>query len=456
MNERETLAQEALAIFRAGVAAVDPYAAVRAFLRREDERLILAGSGSQPEVEFPLTPARRIRVIGAGKASARMAQALEEILGDRLERGLVTVKTGHTAPTQRIELVEAAHPVPDQAGLEAARRQLDLVSDLTEDDLVIALLSGGGSALLPLPAEGISLAEKQDLTSGLLAAGATIHEVNCVRKHISAIKGGQLARQVYPATLVTLVLSDVVGDDLDAIASGPTVADSTRFQDAQRVLIRRGLWEDLPTGIRRRFEAATAGSIPENPGPEDPVFERASTRVIGSCRLALEACARRARAGGWNTLLLSSRLQGEAREVARVLAAILREARETGRPVAAPACILAGGETTVTLRGSGRGGRNQELALAACLELEGEQGVVLFSGGTDGNDGPTDAAGGIACGDSLARARSLGLDLQVALDENDAYPTLETLGDLVRTGPTGTNVMDIQVMLVQEDGVGRA
>jgi hydroxypyruvate reductase len=441
------LKTEARAIFDAGVAAVDPYHAVRACLWVEAGDLVLLDEDGSRQ-RFKLGDFARIRVLGAGKASARMALALEDILGERIERGLVTVKTGHTAKLKRVTLVEASHPVPDLAGLAGTRAQLELVEDLGEGDLVLAVLSGGGSALLPLPAEGITLAEKQELTSFLLGAGATIHEINGVRKHISAVKGGQLARAVAPATLISLILSDVVGDGLDSIASGPTVPDSSSYSEARKTLLKYQLWMGAPTSIRERLEAGCRGEIPETPGPEDKVFSRGFFCLVASSGIALNACEREAKARGWNTLVLSSCLQGEAREVARVLAGIVLELRRHGRPVALPACVLCGGETTVTLRGEGKGGRNQELALAACLDLAGEEGVLLFSGGTDGNDGPTDAAGGVALGDSLVRAKALGLDVQEFLARNDAYHLLEELGDLVKTGPTGTNVMDLQILLV--------
>lgn len=451
MRSREELSAEALAIFRAGLAAVDPYQAVRDHLALEGEELVLGAPGAERE-RIDLAGVGRLLVVGAGKASARMAQALEELLGERIDAGRITVKYGHTAPLERVELVEAGHPVPDEAGARAVQRQLELVSDLGPEDLVLAVISGGGSALLPLPAPGISLAEKQTLTGALLAAGADIHAVNTVRKHISAVKGGQLARHVAPARLVSLVLSDVVGDDLDVIASGPTVPDRSSFAAAREVLERFELWEGAPASVREQVARGLSGEVPENPAPGDPVFERSRTLVVASSRRALEACRAEAEARGWETLVLTSRLQGEAREVARVLAALALELRAGEGPLALPACLLTGGETTVTLRGDGKGGRNQELALAACLDLAGSEGLVLFSGGTDGNDGPTDAAGGMAFGDSLERARAAGADLPGALARNDAYHLLDSLGDLVRTGPSGTNVMDLQVILVDRAG----
>jgi hydroxypyruvate reductase len=376
-----------------------------------------------------------------------MARAVEQVFGARVAGGLVVTKYGHGEPLRRVELREAGHPVPDQAGVEASRELAARLGAVQAGDLVICVISGGGSALLPSPAEGIALAQKQEVTRLLLGCGATIDEINCVRKHLSTVKGGGLARLAQPAALLTLILSDVVGDPLDVIASGPTVPDPTTFAAAREVLARRGLTDQVPAAVRARLEAGARGELPETPKPGDPVFARAMNVMVGSNALAMTAAARRARALGYRPLVLSTTVTGETREVAAVHAAIARELAATGQPLRRPACILTGGETTVTLRGTGKGGRNQEFALAAALGIQGLERVAVLSAGTDGNDGPTDAAGAFVAGDTVARARSAGLDPVGALDGHDAYPFFEALGDLVVTGPTRTNVMDLRLIL---------
>ena len=426
----ERLRQAALEIFRAGLDAVDPYLAVKRCLAREGDQLVVhppPAHDARLAVRHDLRAVRRVVVVGGGKATARMSQAVEELLGDRIDDGLIVVKHGHTAPvpSRRVRVIEAAHPVPDGDGERGAREIVELVSDLGADDLVISLISGGGSALLPLPAVGVSLEHKQRLTAMLLGAGADIGQINAVRKHISAIKGGQLARAACPAAVVNLMLSDVVGDHLDVIASGPAVADSSSFADARAILVRHGLWDSAPASVRRRIEAGVAGEIPDTPEAGDPIFDRCTNLIIGSNLIALQACASAARARGFEPLLLSSSIEGETRDIARMHAAIAREIRGSALPLPPPACVVSGGETTVTMRGAGQGGRNQEFALAAALEISGLAGVAIFSGGTDGTDGPTDAAGAIAFGDTLDRAAAAGLSARRHLDDHDAYPLFE-------------------------------
>lgn len=447
MQDNAQLKQAAMTIFRAGLASADPLAAVRRCLAREGETLVLC-PGDGPDVTFDLEAYDRILVVGAGKASARMCLAVEEILGARVTEGLINVKYDHGADTSHVAVVEAGHPVPDEQGLAGTQAMVTLLDSASERTLVLSLISGGGSALLPLPAEGITLGEKQAITGQLLSAGADIGEMNAVRKHISAVKGGQLARRAAPATMLTLMLSDVVGDRLDVIASGPTVPDASTYADAQAVLTKYGLWETAPAGVRTRLSRGAAGELPETPKADDPVFERCTNQVIGSNIVALRACERAARELGFNTLVLSSIIEGETRDVARMHAAIGLELRTTSLPIAPPACVISGGETTVTIRGSGRGGRNQEFALAAALDIAGAAGLAIFSGGTDGTDGPTDAAGAIAFGDTVARAADRGRAATTHLDDNDAYPFFDSIDDLIRTGPTGTNVMDIHLVLV--------
>jgi hydroxypyruvate reductase len=377
-----------------------------------------------------------------------MTQGLEAVLGERLTGGVVTVKYGHLAPVSRVTIHEAAHPVPDAAGIQGTEALLQVAQQAGVDDLVWCLLSGGGSALLPAPSSGITLAEKQQVTSLLLECGASIDEINAIRKHLSRLKGGQLARLVLPATLITLVLSDVVGDRLDVIASGPTVPDPTTYADCLEILRRYALLPRLPESVHRHLQHGQTGELAETPKAADPAFARSQTVIIGSNRMALQAACAEAQARGYKTLLLSSSLEGETRHIARMHAAIAREIRQSGAPLLPPACVITGGETTVTLRGDGLGGRNQEFALAAALDIAGLEGVVVLSGGTDGTDGPTPAAGALADGSTVARAQALGLSPQTCLRRNDSYHFFHALDDLLITGPTGTNVMDMHILLV--------
>jgi hydroxypyruvate reductase len=347
-----------------------------------------------------------------------------------------------------IRLHEAGHPVPDEAGIAGAQAILDCVKGLGPEDLVLVLISGGGSALTPAPVEGISLAEKQALTKTLLACGADIREMNMLRKHISRIKGGQLARAAQPAQVRTLILSDIVGDPLDAIASGPTVPDPTTYADALGILDKYRIRQEIPTGIRTHLEAGAAGKVSETPKPTDPLFARVKSLMVASNIQALEAAKAEAQRLGLRAMILSSFIEGETRDVARMHAALALEVRASGNPVAPPVCFITGGETTVTLKGKGKGGRNQEFALAAALDIAGLRDVVVLSAGTDGTDGPTDAAGAIADGDTLERAVAAGLKPRAALDGNDAYPFFARLSDLIITGPTRTNVMDVRLVLV--------
>ena len=372
-----------------------------------------------------------------------MAAAVEEVIGDALPiEGSVTVKYGHVAPTRYVHIREAGHPVPDQAGVDATREIVSLLQSTGERDLVVCVISGGGSALLTLPSEGITLQDLQQTTDALLRCGATINEFNVVRKHIDTVKGGGLARIASPSHVVTLVLSDVVGNPLDAIASGPTVPDTSSFADAARVFDRYSLWSQVPVSVVERIRAAEG----ETPKPGDRVFTNTQTIVVGSNLLACEAAAGAASAAGFESLILTTFVEGEAREAARVFAGVLREVAASGHPLQRPCCIVAGGETTVTIRGQGRGGRNQELALAAAFALKGVENVLLASIGTDGNDGPTDAAGAWVDGSSLDRALALGLDPAAALANNDSYTLFDRLGNLIRTGPTNTNVNDVYLL----------
>ncbi len=436
------LRKAAQSIFDAAVRAVDPAEAIHRHVRREGARLSIGAES------VDLDKVRQVVVAGLGKAGASMAGAIEEILGERISRGLVVTKYGHVQPTKTIRLHEAGHPVPDAAGLAGAQALLDQVTGLTPDDLVLVLISGGGSALTPAPVAGITLAEKQALTKALLACGADIREMNTLRKHISRIKGGQLARAAAPARVFTLILSDIVGDPLDAIASGPTVPDPTTYADALRILDKYRIRGEIPASIRTYLEAGAAGQHAETPKPEDPLFGRVKSLMVASNIQALEAAEGEARRLGLQAMILSSFIEGETKEIARMHAALAMEVRASGHPMSAPVCLITGGETTVTLKGKGKGGRNQEFALAAGLDIAGMPDVVIFSAGTDGTDGPTDAAGAVVDGSTVERAKALGLNPRAALDGNDAYPFFEKLGDLVITGPTRTNVMDVRLVLV--------
>ncbi len=438
-----SLQEDAVAIFQASLRAVDPVVAVKRNLERQGD-LLRAGASV-----FDLKDVENVFVVGAGKAAAAMAQPVEEILKDRLSAGLVNTKYGYGRSLQHIQVTEAGHPIPDEAGWHGAKKIMTLARRATEKDLVVFLLSGGGSALLPAPAEGLTLEEKKKVTRLLLESGATIHEVNTIRKHISQIKGGQLARLAYPATLLSFFISDVVGDRLDTIASGPTVPDQTTFQDCWGIIEKYKLAARIPPAVLRHLKKGLAGEIPDTPKPGDPVFTKAQNLVIASNAQALEAAAEKARSLGYSTLLLSTSIEGEAREVARTQARLIREIVGSGRPVGRPVCLISGGETTVTVRGSGLGGRCQEFCLAAAIEIEGLEEVLILSAGTDGSDGPTDAAGAFADGTTIQRGRQLGLKADAYLRNNDSYHFFQPLGDLFITGPTFTNVMDLYIVLIR-------
>jgi hydroxypyruvate reductase len=388
----------------------------------------------------------RLVLLSVGKAAVAMAGAAEERLGARLSEGLVVTSAAPSTSrpmTSRVRV--AGHPVPDERGLAAAREAEALLEGLGRDDVLLLLLSGGASALLPAPSPGLRLEHKARTTSLLLRAGATIQELNTVRKHLSRLKGGGLARHAAPARVISLVLSDVVGDDLSTIASGPTVPDPTTFAGALGVLEKRRVLLKVPTPVRRHLEAGARGEVPETPKSDDPAFRRTVTHVVGSNRRSVRAAAREAARLGLRRVVLTTRLEGEAREVARCLVAILREGADARRPI----CLLAGGETTVTVLGDGRGGRNQELAVAAAQPLDGfPVPAVVASLATDGIDGMSDAAGGVVDDQSVRRAKALGLPSPaVFLEQSDSRSFLGPLGDLILTGPTGTNVVDITVLL---------
>lgn len=445
LKEDREVRRVILTILKASLHSVDPRVTIANHVRRKDKLLRIR------DVAFDLDGFERIFVVGCGKAGGAMAEALEVVVGDRLTEGLVNVLRGTKSSfkTRKILLNEAGHPIPDEDGVEGARKIIRLVDRARERDLVICLISGGGSALMPLPASGITLQDKQELTDALLKCGATIDEINAVRKHVSDLKGGQLAKAAYPATLVSLILSDVVGDPLDTIASGPTAPDTTTFSDAISILRKYDLWINVvPKTVRKRLEAGSRGEIPETPKPGDKVFEQTKNVIVGNNRTAALAACQEARRFGFNSLLLSSMVEGEARHVGTAYAGIMKEILDSNNPIPRPAVVIAGGETTVTVTGCGKGGRNQELVLSASLKIGGLNGVALASIGTDGIDGPTDAAGAIADGQTLVRAHEKKLNPKEFLVSNDSYHFFSKLDDLIFTGPTGTNVNDITVMVV--------
>ncbi|HET7324051.1 MAG TPA: glycerate kinase [Halococcus sp.] len=426
----------ALDCIEAGITATQPDHAIKNAVKRTVDTLEI------DETTVDLGQYAEILVIGGGKASAQMARTVEEILGERITEGVVV--TNDPIETDFVEVVEASHPIPDEVGIEGTKNVLSLAEQATDETLVLCLISGGGSALLSAPADGITLADLQSLTDDLLSSGATIHEINAVRKHLSAIKGGRLATAAAPATVVGLILSDVVGNDLGVIASGPIVPDTSTYDDARSVLQRYGITP--PTTVKTHLERGAAGELPETPKSDEGAFERTQIHVLADGFTALKAAQSTAEGHGYTPVILSSRVEGEAREAAKTHVAIAEESHATGNPVAPPAVFLSGGETTVTMDGNGIGGPNQEFALSGALTLD-SKGIVVASVDTDGSDGATDVAGALIDGetvDDLDRART-------ALAENDAYPYLADRNAIIETGPTGTNVNDLRVIVV-EDG----
>jgi hydroxypyruvate reductase len=434
----------ALQLQKAALAAVDPAEAVYKFVSRVGDQILVV------DRSYHLRDFDRVFLIGAGKAAMPMADAVSEVLRGRLNGGVIVTKYHHVdrALPNQVRVYEAGHPVPDQNSVDATRDLVALLRQATPRDLVFCVISGGGSALMTLPAEDISLADLQATTQLLLRAGATIHQINTLRKHLDMIKGGGLAHFVNGAPIVTLILSDVIGDNLSVIASGPTVPDPSTFAEAWQIVQQFDLADHLPAAVHARLSLGAAGKIADTPKPGDPLFDQVQTVIVGSNAQAAQAAEKTARNLKFNTLLLTTQAQGEAREIAKVAAAIAQEIARYNRPVPRPACVILGGETTVTLKGHGLGGRNQEIALAAAIAIDGLPGALVAALGTDGTDGPTDAAGAIATGETLGRARSMGLDAQAYLADNDAYHFFQALGNLIITGPTGTNVNDLLFILI--------
>ena len=440
MNIAE-LRHSARLIWEAALNAANPATCIRNFVQFNEG--ILTVSGKNIPIEGKLI------VIGTGKAGAKMAQVIEEICGSYISGGIVVTKYGHSLALERIRLVEAGHPLPDAAGIRAVRETRELLRGLSPTDTVICLISGGGSALWPAPAEGITLEEKQEVTQLMLRAGATIRELNAVRKHLSDIKGGQLAKWASPARVVSLIMSDVIGDPVDFIASGPTAPDTTSFSDALATIQKYGV--DVPAAVLKRFQEGAHGRIPDTPKPGDPVFKRVENVVIANNRLLVDAALEKARELNFKTLILGTEVEGEAKDVGRFFSAIAREIGQSGNPIQRPACVLAAGETTVTVRGHGVGGRNQEMALAWAIAMAARAlsaPSCFASVATDGSDGPTSAAGGLVDQFTCARGVELGLMPQQYLRENDSSNFLRSTGDLIVTGPTQTNLMDLQILLV--------
>lgn len=397
---------------------------------------------------YSLAPNRSVYVVGAGKGAARMAIALEEILGDAVSDGVVVTKYGYGLSCKAIRVIEAGHPVPDRPGGEGAREILRLARLASGGDLLIGLWSGGGSALLPLPQPGMTLAQKRRTTDLLLRSGATIAEINTVRKHLSQIKGGRLAEAAAPARMVNFILSDVVEDRLDVVASGPTVPDPSRFLEAIEILKRYQLWTKVDSPIRQILEQGNRGQREETPKPGDPLWRQVDNLLIGNGQLAVQRAAHQIAAIGYRPKILTSALVGEAKEVAKVLAALAKEEKRRKRRGGKPLCLLAGGETTVTVKGGGLGGRCQEFALSAAMSISGVRGITVAAFCTDGTDGPTDAAGAIADGRTARRAEGSGHDPQRFLDENDSYRFFNFLGDLIRTGPTRNHLNDLYLIFI--------
>jgi len=445
MNQRD----EALQFLKAALAAVDPYESVRRVLSREDDALTLQQAGT--ELRFDLAGIDRLCVVGCGKASAPMARAVEELVGDRISSGLVVVKYGHTLPEEtlptHIRIAEAGHPEPDAAGVTQAKAVMEILKGASEKDLVVALMSGGGSAVWPLPASPITLEEKVELTRQLLASGANIHDINVVRKHVSKIKGGLAARAAHPAQVLVLSISDVIGDRLDSIASGPFAPDSSTFGEALEIVERNGLGTEIPVSIQYHLWNGMAGKVLETPKPGDAIFERVAHCICASNVQALEAARAEAESMGYQVEVIERPIDGDVGSAARAFCERLGQIAE--RSSDRPVCLIGGGEPTVTLGSSpGRGGRNQQFALTSAFEIRGKEDLTVLSCGTDGTDGPTDAAGAVVDGATISRCLSLGLDPSAALSSFDAFPLLEQSACLVKTGPTNANVMDIMLGIV--------
>ncbi|MCG8333312.1 MAG: glycerate kinase [Proteobacteria bacterium] len=446
-------------IFEAGLSHVDPFRLILDSVSIQGSELLIRRDGA--DFALDMSPFEEIVVIGFGKATAKMALALEELLGDKISVGLISVKYGHTEELSYIETIEAGHPVPDENGIKAAKAISELASQANQKTLVFTLISGGGSALIPLPAEAdletesihLTLAEKQNVTKVLLECGADITEINCVRKHLSGIKGGRLAEKLMPATSINLILSDVVGDRLDTIASGATSPDDTSFRNVAQIFEKYDITDRMPKTALKLLQAGIKGHFPETPKQDSVVFNNCYNFLVGTNYLALQAAKKKSEELGYETRIFTSMLTGEAREVAKAICAIAKEAYVRKKPGSPAKCLLFGGETTVTIKGAGKGGRNQEIALAVLAEMAAHRDVMyniwFLSASTDGNDGPTDAAGAFADMTVLEKAEDYQLSIDHYLKNNDSYHFFEKLKGLLKTGPTNTNVCDIQIFIIE-------
>ncbi len=434
--------KDILAIIESAISAADPQKAINEIVRLQKNRLTI------DKQIYNLDLYENIYIIGAGKAACSMALTVEEILGDRIAKGIIVTKYGHKKNLSKIEVIEAGHPIPDENGVKGVERIIGLLKGIKRGDLIIILLSGGASSLLPAPNENISLNDKKIVTGLLLKSGAAIDEINAVRKHISRLKGGQLASLIYPAEAVCLILSDVIGDRLDVIASGPTVPDNSTFKDAVDILKKYSIWNNTPRPVINYLLKGMKGEIAETPKSANPAFSRINNIIIGNNKSAASAAEKKAKELGYHTMVLSTFIEGEARETGKLFGAITKEIAVFEKPLRRKACIIAGGETTVTVKGKGKGGRAQEFALSAALMINGLKDAAIVGIGTDGTDGPTDAAGAIADGTTVERAKKAGMEVKSYLENNDSYSLFKKLNDLIITGPTNTNVNDLYMAFV--------
>lgn len=443
MNNNE-LRKQAEEIFRHVIHILGPEKLVKNKVGINGTMLLVDGK------EYNLQDYEHVYVVGAGKACAPMAKAIEDVLGDKLDNGIVIVKYDHSLPLKKTRIVEASHPIPDDNGISGTSDILDFLSKTNEKDLVICLISGGGSALLVQPRKEVTLQDLQTTSNELLACGATINEINAVRKHLSAVKGGQLARASYPSTLITLILSDVIGEPLDIIASGPTVPDGSTFEDAYGVIKKYSLEYKVPNSVHKFLISGKDGKVEDNPKQGDKIFDNTQNVIVGSNKIALDAAQKKAAELGYNTIILSSLIEGECKEAAKFFTAIAKEVSRTDTPIAKPACVIAGGETTVTIKGDGLGGRNQEFALSSAIEIEGYKDIIILSAGTDGTDGPTEVTGAIVDSNTCNVAREKhNMCPQEYMDKNDSYHFFSKIDQHLTTGPTLTNVMDVMIALIK-------
>jgi len=445
VNLVNILREDALSLFHTGIKAASPYNLIPNNMLLEENILTISDINGESR-SFDLNNYNRITVIGAGKASKSMAYAVEKILDGKIDEGLVVTKKNFRSELKRIRVLETSHPLPGKSGIEASKKIVKICKNAKENDLIINLISGGASSLLPYPTDNITLEDKIKTTVILLNVGATIQELNTVRKHISAIKGGQLVRHIYPATIINLIISDVIGDQLDVIGSGITAPDPTTFEDSWNVVIKYKLENKIPHSVKNYLRDGIKGKVPETPKPGNPIFKNVYNLIIGNNELALSAIKIAAEDKGYNAKIISSTLEGEAKDTGKFMAQI---AKEYSLPDEKPVCLIFGGETTVTVKGNGKGGRNQELCLSTAIEIDGIKNITFLSGGTDGNDGQTEAAGAICNGRTIERAKELGLDAMKYLNNNDSYTFFNKLDDLIITGPTNTNVMDVQIFLLR-------